>query len=249
MDVLERFAELDAKLKSTNGRLEKEAYLREVEGDAEVLEVLRFLFNPFIVTGISDKKLNKFKNFTELPLLAAFEGPSKADASFLDVLEYFKKNNTGRDEDVRYLANFANKTSNAELVFSIVKKDLKLGIQNTTLNKVYGNDFVPKFDVMLAEPYADFISHVEGKDFIITEKLDGVRGVLSFNPSPSFLSRSGKPYLEMADLEEQAEARRVKARITATQPRRRPLRFRICVTLPFSCWCVGMTEYSASGGS
>jgi len=199
--VLDRFAVLVDKLTSTMGRLEKESYLRDVENDAEVLEILKFLFDPYIVTGISDKKLGKFIG-PDAPIFAV---PLIATTDFLPVLDYFKKNNTGRDEDVRHLVCMAAALGHVELVYSIIKRDLKLGIQNTTLNKVFGDGFVPKFDVMLAESYADNADFVVGKEFIITEKLDGVRCILIFNPSPAFFSRNGKPILDLVELTDQVQ--------------------------------------------
>ena len=183
--------------------------MRDVRGDTDVEEILKFLFNPYVVTGISDKKLGKFKNapatlfdFMNAPKGEKTAPREKADLAtdFSAVLEYFKKNNTGRDEDVRYLVRVANQTADPELVYGIIKRDLKLGVQNTTLNKVFGDDFVPKFDVMLAESYAENADFVAGKRFVVTEKLDGVRCVCVFSPAPAFFSRNGQPVLDLVEL-------------------------------------------------
>jgi DNA ligase-1 len=201
MTVLKRFKELTDKLTSTLGRLEKEAFLREYERDDEVKDVLKYLFNPFIVSGISDKKLNKHRNFKELPLLSLTAPHTEPD--FLKLLEYFKKNNTGRDEDVKHLVRAAGKFApHTELVYSVIKRDLKLGIQGITLNKVYGANFVPSFDVMLAESYAENTDYVVGKEYIITEKLDGVRcvSILGADKSCAFFSRNGQPILDLTEL-------------------------------------------------
>jgi len=186
--MLDRFAQLVKDLQSTAGRLEKERFLREYD-DTEVRKVLHFLFNPFIVSGISDKKLNKFRG-------TLFESITTTDTDFI---EYFTKNNTGRDKDVQYLVSFGN-----ELIYSIVKKDLKLGIQGKTLNKVFGAGFIPEFNVMLAETYNN---NVDGKEFILTEKLDGVRCVLIFqNGEPKFFSRQGKAIEDLVELTVQAKS-------------------------------------------
>jgi len=205
--MLDRFADLVKKLTSTNGRLEKEAYLQEVANDADVLAVLKFLYNPYIVTGISDKKIAKFRDGDDLPLLAMMSGAgqSAAPTNFLDVLEYFETHNTGRDEDVKYLHKFAKSTNHRDLVYSVIKQDLKLGVQNTTLNKVFGEGFVPKFDVMLAENYADNGGYVQGKDYIITEKFDGVRCMVIQDPVPTFFSRQGQSIQGLVELAEQVK--------------------------------------------
>ena len=203
--VLERFATLVKQLSSTAGRLDKEAFLRDIRGDKEVEEILKFIFNPYVVTGISDKKLGKFKNAPATLFDLVGENFVTPPADFLDVLKYFAKNNTGRDEDIRYLVKIANFSPDPELVYGIIKRDLKLGVQNTTLNKVFGEGFVPKFDVMLAESYADNIEYVAGKRFVITEKLDGVRCVCVFSPAPAFFSRNGQPVLDLVELNDEVK--------------------------------------------
>jgi DNA ligase-1 len=44
-----------------------------------------------------------------------------------------------------------------------------------------GKDFIPKFEVMLAEKYTDYSHMVEGNEFIITLKLDGNRCVAFYD--------------------------------------------------------------------
>jgi DNA ligase-1 len=207
MEALGSFADLVKRLQSTNGRLEKEGFLREVSNQREVLEILKFLFDPFVVSGISDKKLNKFKKFgQDLPLLS-FTGEKENDKfSVTEVLNYFRKNNTGRDEDIKFLVKVAKKSGHEDLVYSVIKRDLKLGIQAATLNKVFGESFVPKFDVMLAESYADNCEFVKGKEFIITEKLDGVRCLLMFNDGvQTFFSRQGQAISGLVELTDQSK--------------------------------------------
>ena len=59
MSALDDFESFYQKITATTSRLEKEAVLREYQTHEAVKEVLHFLFNPFIVTGISKKKLAK----------------------------------------------------------------------------------------------------------------------------------------------------------------------------------------------
>ena len=189
--LCKRFKDLVNKLASTSSRLEKEAFLTEYRNDEEMRTVLHFLFNPYIVTGISDKKLNKSLPVTE-------QGAS----TLIEVIDYFKKNNTGRDVDVQFLVASAKALGEVELVYALVKKDLKLGIQEKTLNKVYGSGFIPTLNVMLAESYAENMSYVNGKEFIITEKFDGIRCVLIFTEgSPTFFTRNGRTIEDMVEIQ------------------------------------------------
>lgn len=198
MQTLNKFWDFYQEMTSTTSRLEKEAILARYQDDAAVKRVLHFLFNPFIVTGISEKKLAKK---VALPLTAP--------ATLGELLDYFRVHNTGRDEDIAVLQKFAADLDapRRELLFGIIKKDLTLGASEKTLNKVFGAGFIPAFNVMLAEKYAENMDFVAGKRFIITEKLDGVRCMLIFNEAgvPTFFSRAGKSFDDLVELSTEAQ--------------------------------------------
>ena len=196
MKMIDDFAEFYQKIIGTTSRLEKEAILKNYENHTIVKEVLRFLFDPFIVTGISKKKLNKTVNVTV-----------QSCQDLHELLAYFQTHNTGRDEDIAVLKQFTanlNQTQ-TDLINGIIKKDLTLGANEKTLNKVFGADFIPSFNVMLAEKYAENTAFVAGKRFIITEKFDGVRCMLIFNDAgePTFFSRAGKSFDDMVELSQE----------------------------------------------
>lgn len=194
MTNLNNFVVFYQKITGTTSRLEKMAILREYQNDSQIREILYFLFNPFIVTGISNKKLAK----TVLP------EPATTCADLSALMQYFQKHTTGRDEDLAVLQKFVADlpTEQRDLVTGLIKKDLTLGANEKTINKVFGADFIPAFDVMLAERYADNQDYVAGKRFIVTEKLDGVRCLLIFNAAgePTFFARSGKPFADLVEL-------------------------------------------------
>lgn len=199
MKVLSKFYDLYKRLNATASRLEKEKILGGFADDAEVKAVLHFIFNPFIVTGISDKKLSK-KNC---------KTTETADAGLLSVLDYFTAHNTGRDEDIIYLNKYLNSMEERfrPVAAAIIKKDIKVGASEITLNKVFGAGFIPSFNVMLAEKYGENADFVENKRFIITEKLDGVRCMLIFgdNGLPTFFSRAGNAFDDLVELTAEAE--------------------------------------------
>jgi DNA ligase-1 len=200
METLKRFNELYKKLNETASRLAKEKILAEYKDDKEIKNILNFLFNPFIVTGLSGKKISKA---ISLPLL------ENEQFSLAEILDYFKKHNTGRDEDIVYLKSRTAALDNelCELLYSIIKKDITLGASEITLNKVFGSGFIPSFNVMLAEKYSENYEYIIGKKFIITEKLDGVRCMLVFNDSgePTFFSRAGKTFSDLIEIAAEAE--------------------------------------------
>lgn len=94
-------------------------------------------------------------------------------------MDYLKRLNSGRDADILSVQYFIDKLETddeKELAKQIATKDLKVGITQKTINKVYGKGFIPSFSVMLAESYAKKEPKVKGK-FYVTLKLDGNRCV------------------------------------------------------------------------
>jgi DNA ligase-1 len=81
-----------------------------------------------------------------------------------------------------------------EMVKGVMIKDLKIGVNATTLNKVFGKHFIPVFNVQLAESYSkQKPSSLKNKEVCITEKLDGFRIV--YNPvQEKFFTRKGQEY-------------------------------------------------------
>lgn len=198
MNLINEFSDFYQKITATSSRLDKEAILKSYQENDAIKEILHFLFNPFIVTGISERKLAKTVN----------TGVHKC-ASLSELLAYFKAHNTGRDEDIAVLKAFTESLDEPqkELIHGLIKKDLTLGASEKTLNKVFGAGFIPAFDVMLAEKYVENTAFVEGKRFIVTEKLDGVRCMLIFNEAgePTFFSRAGKSFDDMVELTEEVK--------------------------------------------
>src|SRR5690606_12228504 len=114
---------------SRNGKL---TLLRQYENLPGFKETLRFVYDPYIRTGIADKKLIKGMHDMKNEQLTVY-----------DVIEYFEANQTGTDDDVYFAWLFINaqETEQAkDLAFAMITKNLKIGITDTTLNKVYGAD-------------------------------------------------------------------------------------------------------------
>ena len=200
---------LDAFIKELNytgSRLNKEAILKTAT--MEIREVLKFLYDPFIVTGIKRKKVEA--RMHTLGLHPMVENPTgKADFDLLSMLNYFKSHNTGSDKDVYFALLEAYKTPFPGLVISIITKTIVLGVNETTLNKVYGKGFIPHFGVQLAQRY-DFDKPFGDEEFYLTEKLDGVRCVLLFEREedeyyPVFYARSGKKIEGLVEVEKEAK--------------------------------------------
>lgn len=191
---LERIKSMCDRLQATTKRLEKEAILLEYGDDKTCKEVLRFLYDPGTVTGLSDKKITK---------QVAENVEILAEIGLLDAIEYITQNNTGRDKDIAYVkAYIANNIDYADLLRELFCKSLKTGVDAKTVNKVYGSGFIKTFDVMLAQNFNEERDYVEGKQYIITKKLDGHRCVafLHENGEVRLFTRTGQSYGDIPDV-------------------------------------------------
>lgn len=196
---MDELVKIISDIKNESSRTGKEAILKQHEDNELFRYVLRFVYNPFIVTGISTKKLNKKMEKKVKEVLAENKHPKTID----ELLRYLKTNNTGRDDDVAVVQAFIRRLQGEDtrnIVKQIVTKSLKIGITDKTINKVYGKGDIPSFAVMLAETYEKKESHVKGK-FYITQKLDGNRCIaIKDEDEVKFFTRKGQSIDGMNDL-------------------------------------------------
>ena len=182
-------------LQQTSKSKEKENILKQNINNELLKNILYFSFNNFLVTGISNKKLKKKVNV---------QGYKMENINVL--MEYLKKNNTGRDIDIATVQGYLHllNEEQKEIVSQIITKSLKIGCTAKTLNKVYGEGFIPEFNVMLAKKYWEEKDKVEGKEFCISTKLDGGRLVgIKENGNISFFTRQGQPMEGLNDIIEE----------------------------------------------
>lgn len=204
MESLKHFYKFVNELTKNNSRNYKIEVIKKYANDEYVKYYLHFLFNPYIVTGISDKKLNK--EVIGLP-------SSIHNFNVIELLEYLKVNNTGSDETIKVI-NYTKSTlfpepktlldvELLELLDKIITKNLILGIDGLTINKCIPA-LIPAFNVQLANKYFDKPEIVEGKSFALTTKIDGGRIIaLKENGEVSFWTRAGQRYEGLVDLEQE----------------------------------------------
>lgn len=181
-------------ISNTSSRLAKEKILKDNQNNEKFIECLKFLLNDDIVTGISNKKLNKDVKLK----------PS-VTIDFMDILLYLKEHNTGSDEDISVVKTYLSMIPNdmKDFLSQLITKKYRLGLNSKTVNKVIPN-LIPQFNVMLASSYKDSKDKIDGNTyFILTTKLDGGRIIVIKDDNKIDLyTRQGKRYEGLVDIEE-----------------------------------------------
>lgn len=187
MNEIKEIYNICKELQSTSSTLEKQNILKQNENNELFKEVLKFLLDPMVVTGISKKKIDK-------DVRVVYYETESGDYWLEDLLEYISTNNTGRDNDIAYCQFYISKLTDDEelqdFIKSIITKSLKLGVDVKTANKVYGKNFIPKLDVMLGTSI-EKCKIPQGTWFSISQKLNGSR---CFYYKGKLYTRQGKVY-------------------------------------------------------
>ena len=204
--MLLKFKEFYDKITAEAGRNYKISVLEKYKDDEDIKYLLDFIYNPYITTGISNKKLNK--QLTDICVM-----PYLSSDGFKLLLQYLKVNNTGTDKDIALIQDFkvrhlgysydSEPTELCKLFEAIVTKNVQLGIDSKTINKVIPG-LIPEFNVQLSNKYFDKPEVVEGKEFVLTTKIDGSRIIaMKDDGKVSFWTRQGQKYEGLVDLEKE----------------------------------------------
>lgn len=177
----------------TSSRNEKEAFLKSKENDKTFKYVLKFLIDPMVITGISTSKINKDINI-------GCYAEESCDYWIEDLLSYFNIHNTGKDVDIAYVKYYIEQLvyqediefeeKLTEFLKAIVTKTLRIGVNVTTANKIYGKDFIKTLDVMLGTSIEN-CKIPEDAWISISHKLNGTR---CFYYKGHLYSRQGKEF-------------------------------------------------------
>ena len=211
--MLVKFKQFVDEITAENGRNYKISVLEKYKEDEDILYLLDFIYNPYITTGISTKSYSRFHN-----KLYIDNYPKNIFNSTRDALEYLKVHNTGDDNtrelmfsyyiniylyEVKTLLETGQSVDIHELFYYIITKNIQLGIDSKTINKVIPW-LIPEFNVQLANKYFDKPEVVEGKEFVLTTKIDGSRIIaMKDDGKVSFWTRQGQKYEGLVDLEKE----------------------------------------------
>ena len=179
------------RLKSIAGVNDKLAFLRSVT-DVETLQVLTFLCDPNAVTGLSTKKLQKNVE------------PVECVFTFVELLNYLMKHNTGSDKEVAVVKGFLKdyNEEDRDVLTQVIAKTWTTTIGASLLNKAHPGS-VHVFEVQLAYEYSKQIHKFDDNiEFVVTQKLDGFRCLVEINDGRvvSIRTRKGKLLTNLNEL-------------------------------------------------
>ena len=143
---------------------------------------LDYLLNPFLITGISAKKIAKETEKT----------PTRQFSTFPELMDYLFVNNTGSDEVIANIRQFlsACEPDMRGFYISIITKSARIGCDIKSVNKAFGTEFIPQWEVQ--QSYNIEKSPLkENEWFSLSQKLNGVRGTFF---DGKIISRQGKEF-------------------------------------------------------
>lgn len=182
MTKLEEVILIFDSIQKTSGKNDKIEIIKENGDNRLFVDMLNFLYNDFIKTGLALTKMNK-------------ETKSEADREFTDIFDamlYVQNNNTGTDQVIANIQDYIKSNVGSEdFLKEFFTKTYKCGITVKSVNKALGKGVVPEFGCQLAHPYEKYSHKIDG-DFAITEKLDGHRTIaICRNGNVKLFTRKG----------------------------------------------------------
>lgn len=192
------------KIKSISSTNEKKEFLASIT-DEDFKNFLKWMYDSSIISGISDKKINKvladdmFENYKSNTL--------DETTTIFNVFKYLELHKTGTDDDIRtmqwYRNHLCKNDEEKEFFNRVVTRNLPLGFDVKILNKAIPN-LVPTWDCCLCAKYYDKPNLVDGtREFSIGVKIDGNRSVcVKENGKVKLISRQGKTWEGLIEVEE-----------------------------------------------
>lgn len=199
-EILE-IVEIIEELRATRSINEKMAILERNKDNKELQTILELTYNPFKKYKITEKSLKEkdTNGYTYRNLMDLTSGLSMSGLSDMTGIDDMTRNMVSdfilrTDEEIR------------DLYRCVILKDLRIGINASTINKVW-NGLIPSSETgveikpMLASKF-DFEKPPKG-EFIVTEKLDGIRCIaICKEETVELYTRQGKLIKGCLEIEE-----------------------------------------------
>ena len=190
LEFIKRFIE---EMNRDNSRKYKENCLLSFQHNDLIKDFLYYMYNPYITTGISRKKIEYVPDHIVLTRYCEIS----------EIMDYVVKHNTGSNEVLDTVYSYLSSLPYdlVETAKLILTKNVQLGIEAITINKVFPK-LIPTFNIQLAEKYFEHTEYVEGKEFAITTKIDGGRIIaIKEKGKVTCYTRAGQLYEGLVDVE------------------------------------------------
>lgn len=204
---MNKIIEIVKELRGTNATKEKQIILERNKDNEMLQKILRYTYNPHKRYGISEKTFTDFDG-ANVELNCELFG-------LLDICARSNINDSLKNQVVAYVRSYSLNPNMVDIMKGIFCKDLKIGIQASTINKVW-KDLIPVFDVQLATSIEKIKpENLEGQWMYVTEKFDGIRCVciIKNEDDIKFFSRNGKEMLGLNDLRQSVKSFKIKNKI------------------------------------
>ncbi len=181
--LLNKLEALTKKLQKATKKTAKATILLDAMneiGENPLFFFLDFILDPQITTGISKAKINK-------KVLIRDDMPH----TFQDICLYLAEHNTGTDEDISMAVSYIYwNASHKDFLIRVFTKNLPLGVEAATVNKIFGKVVIPVWEVQQGYPI-DKVKLKPDTWFSLSRKMNGNRGTFYRG---KFISRQGQEF-------------------------------------------------------
>lgn len=192
--MFKRLQDLVDDLNETNSTIDKKEKLKKI--DSEIKEILFMIYNPFLQYNITSKNIIKNSEIIK-----------ENNLNILELLKILNTRQATGHEAIGLVNGFiSNNIEHKDLILNIIDKDLKCRIGISIINDVFP-DFIPTFDVALANSYNDVSHRIDIFDgnWFASMKCDGCRNITIVNELGEVYcySREGKEFLTLDVIKEE----------------------------------------------
>ena len=166
--LLDKLEALTKKLQKATRKADKTKILLNAKddiGENPLFFFLNFILDPAITTGLSDSKIHKKVTIRD-----------DMPHTFQDICLYLAEHNTGTDEDISMAVSYVYwNASHKDFLIRVFTKNLPLGVEAATVNKIFGKTVIPVWEVQQGYPI-DKYKFKKGELIFASRKLNGSRG-------------------------------------------------------------------------
>lgn len=183
---------------NAKGKEKLTAIRSQQNADCIQRRVLEIYLNPLKTFHIGLTTANTMKNIE-------YNQAETSEHDLFDTLLDLADSRGVTDDYMKNIAQRINGLHNEQLIdfcYQLISQTYKLGVTADTYNKVVGSERIPLMKCMLAKKYYEYPSAVEGKNFAITTKFDGIRCIATINVNNvQLISRQNQRILGAVELE------------------------------------------------